>query len=425
MVGNRTWCRWGAAIAAIATIAAGSAPAAAQPVTFHRDVAPILQRNCQACHRPGEIGPMPLLTYDDARRAASRIGEVLTIGKMPPWFADPGVNRYANDRTLSPADLKTIMTWIDAGAPAGNPKDAPPPRAFVDGWAIGQPDFVIGLPQPFKVPAHGTIEYQFVVLPLGFTEDKWVQAVEIRPGSRAVVHHVRAMLREPGSKWLAEVPPGVMRPKRGESIEGTGLLSSNGSIGSYTPGQPPTQFRLGRAMLVLEIHYTTNGKAVEDRTRVGFVFANERPTELVRRFAMVNTRFAIPPGDANHQVAAAAILRSPVRLISIQPHMHLRGKSAEVTVALPNGGTRTLLRVSRYDPLWQLHYDLADELELPSGTRIDANWSFDNSRHHYNPDPTATVRWGDQNWEEMALESFDAVVPVGTRGRLLMSASGR
>jgi hypothetical protein len=432
MEGNRTWCRWGAAIAAIATIVAGSAPAAAQPVTFYRDVAPILQRNCQECHRPGEIGPMPLLTYDDARRAASRISEMLTIGKMPPWFADPGVNRYANDRTLPPADAKTIMTWIDSGAPAGNPKDAPPPRAFVDGWAIGQPDFVIGLPQPFKVPAHGTIEYQFVVLPLGFTEDKWVQAVEIRPGNRAVVHHVRAMLREPGSKWLAEVPPGVMRPKRGESIEGTGLLSGNGSLGSYTPGQQPIQFRPGRAMLVpagsdlvLEIHYTTNGKAAEDLTHVGFVFAKQRPTELVRRFAMANTRFAIPPGDANYQVAAAATLRSPVRLISIQPHMHLRGRSAEVTVAIPNGGARTVLRVSHYDPLWQLHYDLADELELPYGTRIDTKWGFDNSRHHYNPDPTATVRWGDQTWEEMALMSFDAVVPMGTSGRLLTSASSR
>jgi hypothetical protein len=223
-----------------------------------------------------------------------------------------------------------------------------------------------------------------------------------------------------------------MRPKRSESIDTTGLLSSNGSLGSYTPGQPPIQFRPGRAMLVpagsdlvLEMHYTTNGKATEDRTRVGFVFAKERPTELVRRFAMVNARFAIPPGDANYQVAATATLSSPARLISIQPHMHLRGKSAEVAVALPNGGARTLLRVSHYDPLWQLRYDLADELELPYGTRIDAKWAFDNTRHRYNPDPTATVRWGDQNWEEMALESFEVVVPVGTRGRLLMSASGR
>jgi hypothetical protein len=427
----RTGFRWPQWAASAAAIIAGSAPCGAEPVTFYRDVLPILQRNCQECHRPGEIGPMPLLTYDDARRSASRISEVLTLGVMPPWFADPGVNRFANDRTLPPQDLKMMLSWLDSGLTAGNPKDAPPARAFTEGWSIGRPDIVVELPQPFKVPAHGTLEYQFVVLPLNFTEDKWVEAFEIRPGNRAVVHHVTALLREAGSKWLTEVPPGVMRPKRGESIESTGLQSSNGSIGSYTPGQPPMQFRPGRAMLVragsdlvLELHYTTNGKPAEDRTRVGFVFAKTPTTELVRRFTMVNTRFTIPPGDPNHQVAATATLRTNMRLISLQPHMHLRGKSAGVTVAMPTGGSRTLLKVSHYDPLWQLRYDLTDEVELPFGTRIDANWAFDNSRHHYNPDPTATVQWGDQTWEEMALMSFEAVVPMATRGRLV-SASGR
>jgi hypothetical protein len=421
----------GAVLAATLALV-GSAPLAAEPVTFYRDVAPILQRNCQECHRPGEIGPMSLLTYEDARKAAKRMGEALTLGTMPPWFADPGVNHFANDRTLSPADLQTVMAWLDGGTPAGNPKDAPPPRSFVEGWSIGKPDLVVELPKPFKVPAHGTIEYQFVVLPLGFSEDKWVEAFEIRPGDRRVVHHVTAVLREAGSKWLTEVPAGVMRPKRGEAIESTGLQSSDGSVGSYTPGQPPLQLRPGRAMripagadLVLEIHYTTNGSPTEDRTRAGFIFARQPPTEIVRRFTMVNTRLAIPPGDSHYRVAAAATLKSNIKLISIQPHMHLRGKSADVTVALFNGGSRTLLKVSNYDPLWQLRYNLADEIELPYGTRFDADWGFDNSRHRYNPDPTATVHWGDQTWEEMALTSFEAVVPANVRGRLLMGASGR
>jgi len=419
-------------LVAVAGVVALSGTCAAETVTFYRDVLPVLQRNCQECHRPGEIGPMPLLTYDDARRSGSRIGEALTLGKMPPWFADRGVNHFANDRTLSPQDSNTLLAWLDTGMAAGNPKDAPPPRAFTEGWSIGQPDRVVELPNPFKVPAHGTIEYQFVVLPLGFTEDKWVEAVEIRPGNRAVVHHVTAVLREADSKWLRDVPPGVMRPKRGESIESTGLQSSSGGIGSYTPGQPPTQFRPGRAMLiragsdlVLEIHYTTNGTPAEDRTRVGFIFARTPPTELVRRFSMVNTKLAIPPGDPSYGVASTSLLRSNLKLISIHPHMHLRGKSAEVTVALPDGSTRSLLKVSHYDPLWQLRYNLADEIELPYGTRIDVNWAFDNSRHRYNPDPSATVRWGDQTWEEMALMSFEAVVPKGTRGRLVMNASGR
>jgi hypothetical protein len=426
------WHRRGVAATTIAFLAMAilGAAAALRPaatrdsVTYYKDVAPILQRSCQECHRPGEIGPMPLMTYDDARRSASRIAEALTVGKMPPWFADPGVNHFANDRTLPPDHVRTIMDWVDAGTPAGNPADAPPPQAFVDGWTIGKPDLVVELPHDFNVPAHGTIEYQFIVLPLGFVEDKWVQAFEIRPGNRAVVHHVTAVLRAPGSAWLTDVPPGVMRPKRGDNIDPTGLLMSSGSIGSYTPGQPPVQYRPGRAMhvkagsdLVLELHYTTNGKPAKDRTKVGFIFAKERPVEMVRRFSIVNTRLEIPPGNPNYRVDAEAALRSDMKLIAIHPHMHLRGKAAEIRAVTPNGTATTLLKVSRYDPMWQLRYQLANELDLKFGARLEASWWFDNSRHRYNPDPRATVRWGDQNWEEMALVAFEAVVPLNTSAR--------
>ncbi len=392
-------------------------------ITYYKDVAPILQRSCQECHRPGEIGPMPLMTFDDARRAASRIGEALAIGKMPPWFADPGVNHFTNDRTLPPDQVQTIMAWIDGGMPAGTPADAPPPRSFVDGWTIGQPDLVVELPNDFDVPAHGTLEYQYIVLPLGFTEDKWIQAVEVRPGNRAVVHHVTAMLREPGSSWLADLPFGVMRPKRGDNVDPTGLAMSNGSIGSYTPGQPPVQYRPGRAArakagsdLVLELHYTANGKPAKDRTKVGFIFAKEAPTEMVRRFSIINTRFEIPPGNPDYRVDAAVTVRSDMKLIAIQPHMHLRGKAAEIRLVSSNGSTTPLLK-AHYDPMWQLRYQLADELDLKSGARLEATWWFDNSRHRYNPDPRATVHWGDQTWEEMALVAFDAVVPMNTPSR--------
>lgn len=403
-----------------------AAPATAE-VTFYRDVLPILQKSCQECHRPGEVGPMPLMTYEQTKKAASRIGEALTLGKMPPWFADPAVNHFANDRTLPRGEVETIQRWIESGTAAGDPKDAPPPSVFTEGWQIGQPDLVLELPNAYQVPAHGLVEYQFVVLPLNFTEDRWVQAFEVRPGNPAVVHHITAVMRGPGSRWLAEVPPGTFRPKRGDTVDPTGLGMSAGSLGAYTPGQPPVTYKPGRAMLVkagsdlvLEMHYTPNGKPAADRSRVGFIFARQRPAEMVRRFTVVNTRFEIPPGMASVRVDASTTIKTDMKLVALHPHMHLRGKAAEVSAALPNGETRTLLK-ARYDPMWQLRYVLADELELKYGTRLDASWWFDNSRHRYNPDPTATVRWGDQNWEEMALMGFEVVVPLGsqTRGGLV------
>ena len=225
-----------------------------------------------------------------------------------------------------------------------------------------------------------------------------------------------------------------MRPKRGDAVDPTGLSMSSGSLGAYTPGQPPVQYRPGRALLVkagsdlvLEMHYTPNGKPAKDRTKVGFIFAREKPTEMVRRFTIVNTRFEIPPGNPNYRVDAEATLRTDMKLIALHAHMHLRGKAAEFRVVMPNGESRPLLKVSHYDPLWQLRYQLADELDLRFGTRIEASWWFDNSRHRLNPDPRAAVRWGDQQWEEMALAGFEAVVPINTpaRGGLINRSSTR
>ena len=441
------------AVAAIAVSIAGTGtlleahreapapPAAARPatttgdgiVTYHRDVVPILQRNCQECHRPGEIAPMSLLTYADARESASRIQEALLSGTMPPWFADPGVNRFSNDRRLSDAEVKTLLSWVDAGAPEGNPGDAPPPRQFEDGWAIGKPELILEMAKAFEIPAKGTLEYQFVVIPLGFTEDRWVQAFEIRPGNRAVVHHVTAVLRAPGSSWLTDAPAGEPRPKRGPGTVATSLSMASGGIGAYTPGRPAIRYPAGRAMLipagsdlVLELHYTANGTATTDRTRVGFVFAKEPPAEQVRRFSIVNTTFVIPPGESNHRVEASATLRTDVKLTALHPHMHLRGKAAEFRMVTPEGETRTLLRVSRYDPAWQLRYHLADELMLRKGTRLEVMCIFDNSSSNpINPDATASVRWGDQTWEEMALGGFEVVVPRGAAPRVLIDRHNR
>ncbi|MGH7400535.1 MAG: thiol-disulfide isomerase [Candidatus Rokuibacteriota bacterium] len=432
--------RIGVVAATLAVVLAGSAPGEAHRpgrtapspppaatsagdavVTYHRDVAPILQRRCQECHRPGEVAPVSLLTYADARESASRIEEVLASETMPPWFADPSVNRFANDPRLGETEVRTLLSWVTAGAPEGDPGDAPPPRTFEEGWTIGKPELIVEMPTAFEIPAKGTLEYQFVVIPLGFAEDRWVQAVEIRPGNRAVVHHVTAVLRGPGSSWLTDVPVGEPRPKRGAGVTTARLAMSNGSIGAYTPGRPAVRYPPGRAMLipagsdlVLELHYAANGKTTTDRTRVGFVFAKEPPAEQVRRFSIVNTTFVIPPGDPSFRVETAATLRADVTLTALYPHMHLRGKTAEFRMVTPEGETRTLLRVSRYDPGWQLRYHLADELRLRKGTRLEATFVFDNSPGNpFNPDSTRAVGWGDQTWDEMALGAFEVVVPRG------------
>lgn len=414
---------------AVAPAAPLPAPTGDLSVTYHRDVAPILQRSCQECHRPGEVAPMSLLTYADARASASRIQEVLSLGTMPPWFADAGVNRFANDRRLSDADARTVMSWVNAGAPEGNPADAPPPKTFEDGWTI-KPDLVAEMAKPFEVPAKGTLEYQYVVIPLNLSEHRWAQAVEIRPGDRSVVHHVRAMLRMPGNPWLTDVPIGDTRPKRGPNAAGGMRL---GSIASYSPGRGAVVYPPGRATLiprgsdlVLELHYTTNGTARKDQTRVGIVFAKEPPAEQVRRFAIVNTTFTIPPGESDYRVEAAGTLTTDAKLIALFPHMHLRGKAAELRMVTPEGEKKTLLRVSGYDQMWQIRYELAEEQVLKKGTRLEATFTFDNSRRNpANPDATVPVRWGDQTWDEMALGAFEVVVPRGSGPRELIARDPR
>ncbi|MGH2651855.1 MAG: thiol-disulfide isomerase, partial [Actinomycetota bacterium] len=241
---------------------------------------------------------------------------------------------------------------------------------------------------------------------------------------------VRAVLRGPGSQWLTDVPVGEARPKGGSN---TAATMANGSIGSYTPGRAAVLYPPGRATLVragsdlvLELHYTTNGKATTDRTRVGFIFATEPPAEQVRRFAIVNTTFTIPPGDPSFRVEAAATLRVDVKLTALHPHMHLRGKASEFRMVTPEGERKTLLRVSGYDSMWQLRYHLADELVLKKGTRLEATFIFDNSPGNpVNPDSTVPVRWGDQTWEEMALGAFEVVVPRGAGPRVLIDRHNR
>jgi hypothetical protein len=410
-------------LAVTGLLCAVTAAAATNPstVTFARDVAPILQRNCQGCHRPGEAAPFSLLTYEQARPWAKAMKEAVLLKKMPPWFADPHYGKFSNARSLAQKDIDTLVSWADAGTPLGDPKDLPPPVDFVEGWSIPKPDIVYELPHAYQIPASGTIEYQKVVVPSGFTEDKWVQFAEARPDDRARVHHMILFIREPGSHWLRDAKPGVffVAPKTTDASVDTSALPSDFLVG-YAPGQPaeilpPGQAKLIKAGsdLVLEIHYTTNGTASTDRSKFGLVFAKQPPKERVLTLSATNGTFKIPPGDPNYKVDASFALGTAVKLASVHPHMHGRGKDFEYRIVYPTGETETLLRVPRYDWHWQLWYNLATPIALPKGTRIECTAHFDNSPNNPdNADPTKEVTWGDQSWDEMMVGFFDLTFPA-------------
>jgi len=404
--------------------AAATVPA---PPTYSKDVAPIVQARCQGCHRPGEAAPMSFGSYQQVRPWAKAMKQAVVLKKMPPWFADPQVGHFRNDTSLSKEELNTLVAWVDAGAPEGNPKDLPPAREFVTGWNIGQPDMVLEMPQAFDVPASGTVEYQYVILPYKFTEDRWVQASEVRPGARSVVHHVLAFIREPGSKWMRDMQPGVpFVPPLNDKGERQGF--SGDILAGFAPGVPAETIEPGRGRLVkagsdivFQLHYTTNGKTQPDRSKVGIVFCKEKPAQRVMVLGASNRKFVIPPGDSNYRVDAEIELAHDVTVSSLLPHMHLRGKDFEYRVIYPTGETQTVLRVPRYDFSWQFWYRPESEMVLPKGTKIACTAHYDNSANNpSNPDATREVRWGDQSWEEMMIGFFDVVFPADMDPKLLL-----
>jgi len=388
-------------------------------VTFSKDVAPILQKNCQGCHRPGEAAPMSLRTYQEARPWAKAMKQAVLAKKMPPWFADAQYGHFRNDRSLPQKDIDTLVSWVDAGAPEGDPKDLPQPLAYVDGWNIGQPDMVLEMPEPFHVPASGTIEYQYVVLPYKFTEDRWVQMAEVRPGNRAMVHHVIAYIRDGSSKWMRDKKPGELFVPEADANGNRPSLNGD-LLSGFAPGLPPSILEPGQGRLikagsdiVLQLHYTANGHAGEDRTKVGVVFCKQAPHERVMTLAASNSKFTIPPGDPNYQVDASFELGHDAKLSALLPHMHLRGKDFQYRLVYPSGETETILRVPHYDFGWQLWYQPVSDIVLPKGTQIAATAHFDNSVNNpHNPDSTKAVTWGDQSWEEMMIGFFDVTFPA-------------
>ncbi|MBI2826967.1 MAG: redoxin domain-containing protein [Planctomycetia bacterium] len=369
-------------------------------VTYSKHIAKVLNDNCAACHRPGQIGPFPLTSYDEAAGWAGMIREVVEEQRMPPWHADPKYGHFRNDARLTDGEKALLYEWVAAGAPEGDPADLPAPPQFTEGWMIPEPEQVIYMrDEPFEVPAQGTVEYQKFLVDPGWTEDKWVKAIECKPGNPAVVHHIIVYL----------VPPGVT------PTGAAGRVQSNW-LGAYAPGLRPVVLDEGLARYVqkgskflFEMHYTANGSRQLDRSYAGFVFAD--PAKVKKEVAVQNAgnfTFKIPPGDPNFPVEADFVFRQNSLLLSVSPHLHVRGKDFLYELIYPDGKKETVLWVPRYDFGWQTTYELAEPKQVPRGSKLHCVAHFDNSPDNLaNPNPSAEVAWGEQTWEEMMFGWFE------------------
>ncbi|MEO8260804.1 MAG: thiol-disulfide isomerase [Acidobacteriota bacterium] len=389
------------------TAPTGATTEESSSVTFNKDVLPILQKNCQSCHRPGEIAPMSFLTYKDTRPWARAMKTAVTSRQMPPWFADPAYGHFANDKRLSDGAISTIAAWADGGAPEGDEKDKPAPVVFREGWGL-KPDMVIEMPTDVPLPANGTINYKSILVKANFTEDRWVVAADLRPGNAQAVHHMRAIVRPPGSDWMKNAVPGVAYEAGDEEIgrqgEGSDLL------GKFNPGLGAQDFSMFESAkfvpkgsdIVFSMHYTAIGKETTDRSKLGLVFGKEPPK--LRYFTHDGPtagNLAIPAGDSRAEVVSEMTATADTQLVYLQPHMHLRGSDYEVRLIFPSGQSETIFK-AKWDFNWQLGFDLEKPIAIPKGTRIVGIAHFDNSTaNKFNPDPTKLVVWGPQNWEEM------------------------
>jgi hypothetical protein len=442
-------------IAGLLVLGTAAAAADSAPATFNKDVLPILQKNCQSCHRPGQVAPMSFLTYDTARPWAKAMKVAVLTKKMPPWFADPQFQHFANERSLKPGEIETIAKWADGGAPEGSPKDAPPAVNWPkDGWEI-QPDIVVNGPET-KVPAHpknNVIEWMYVTVPSGVTQDTWITSMQVRPSEPSVTHHICVYFKPHTDDVEYNKPVWYDRPRdengaalaTAAGINGRGLppsttAGSNGIEGCYVPGQLSQDYRThGAAKLfkastdiVFQLHYTPNGKDVIDRPQIGFTVAKERPKRVYVSFGISSPSdaksFAIPPNDPNWASPPAEVqFKQDVDLVWMFPHMHVRGKDMTYRLVYPDGKTETILNVPHYDFNWQLGYDLAQPVHIPKGTKLVVTAHYDNSvNNKFNPDSNKTVYYGDMTWEEMMFPFFSVVVDQGVDPRgLIQIVRGR
>ena len=433
-----------------------------ESTTFNKDVLPILQKNCQTCHRPGQIAPMSLLDYQSTRPWAKAMKVAVASRKMPPWFADQKYGHFSNDRALKQSEIDTIVAWADGGAKEGDPKDSPPPVEWpADGWQI-KPDYIVKGPA-YNVPAKGILEWTNVVMPTGFTKDTWITSLEIKPSALQVTHHIciRFITHTPEVQygvpvWVdkqrdeggSELPRPKGEKQRLPGVAGVAgddreslaarSISPGGLEGCYVPGLQATDYRVfnaaklipANADIVFQLHYTTIGTPVTDVPEVGFTIAKEPPQ---RRFISYNSQpavgtdsevFRIPPNDGNWASPPAEILfNEDAQLVWMMPHMHLRGKDMTYRLEYPNGEQQVILNVPHYDFNWQLGY--YTNIKVPKGARMVVDAHFDNSPNNkYNPDPNRPVYYGDQTWEEMMAPFFGIVVDVKADPKKVVTVKG-
>jgi len=370
-------------------------------VTYHNRISRVLQHNCVECHRAGGVAPFSLEKYEEVVAHAGMIRRQVERGQMPPWFAAPAApgepSPWVNDRSLAAADKADLLAWLKGGRTLGDPADAPLPRKFPEDWAIGTPDLVVQLPHPIAIKAEGTMPYQNVVVETGLAEDKWVQALEVQPGVREVVHHVLVFARPPRTA--------------GDDAFDDSAAERQGFFAAYVPGNGHAIFPDGFARklpagsrLHFQIHYTPNGRAVSDRTRLGVVFAKEPPKHVLGVSSVAKVALNIPPHAAHHPEVATLRVPFDAWVTAFMPHMHVRGKAFKYEAEFPDGAKRVLLDIPRYDFNWQLSYQLAEPVKLPAGTVLRATAIYDNSANNpANPNPNVTVRWGPQTFNEMML----------------------
>lgn len=394
---------------------AGTPPAAP---TFNKDILPILQTRCQPCHRPGEIGPMPLVSYDQTRPWAKAIVDAVKTGKMPPWYSDKCCGEFSPGHTLKPEEIAAIEQWVAAGALEGKKKEGPRPIQWTSDWKIDGPSVVISLPHSFEVPTNAKIDPQYVILPIDLAEDKWASAIEIHPSDRSIVHHAVLYVRNKESAWLRNVPRLTMySPPSGSP---TPEEPQADILAVYAPGSPAAIWPEGMGKklpagsdLVLEIHYTAKKTPASDRTSIGINFLKERPAHRVLTLQMQNRAIVIPPGASDYHASVSGVMPRDVFLLGMFPYMHARGTAFEYAVVRPDGKQDTVLRVKPYDSSWQVSYPLKTPRFLPKGTKLVWTGYFDNSANNpRNPDPKAEVKWGEQSWEETMIGYFDVAVDV-------------
>lgn len=418
-------------LAAVAIFSAGARESTPATVTFNRDVAPIIQKNCQICHRPGEVAPMSFMSYKDVRPWAKAIREKVVTREMPPWFADPDHGEFLNDSRLSRKEIETIVAWVEGGAKEGDAADLPPNPKYPEGWQIGKPDVILTMPVEYSVPAEGTIPYKYFAVPTNFTEDKYVQFAEIRAGNRRIVHHVIVDVRYPEHGSLpqaGEVDANELR--RGERPSDT-----DGRLVGWAPGEAPLELRNGQAklvkkgsVLIFQVHYTTYGEPGTDRTSLGLIFSRVPIEKRVITAGASQGNLAIPPGEPNYEARAEFTFKEDSHIDSLHPHMHMRGKDFKYTLVYPDGTSKILLNIPKWDFNWQLTYVFKHEVAAPKGSKLVCVAHYDNSLNNkFNPDPTKEVRWGSQTWEEMMIGYVDYTLdkqdlrktsqpPVGSSG---------